>query len=91
MKFKCILTRVTTTRRDDSNYFELQKDTTRRCDATTRRDECSQAITTRRRDGTTRRDGATERCSQGSRRDATGRDELQRERRRDGTSVARPL
>ena len=28
--------------------------------------------------------------TQGSRRDATGRDELQRERRRDGTSVARP-
>ena len=74
MKFKCILSRVTTTRRDDSNCFELQKDTTRRRDATTRRDDCAQLHdeTTRLDDGTERHDETTV----PSFHDATRRDEL---------------
>ena len=61
MKFECILSRVATARRNDSKYFEFEKDGTRRRDGTERRDECEHK--SRRngteRDGTTRRNGTT--------------------------------
>ena len=36
MKFECILSRVSTARRNDSKYFEFEKDGTRRRDGTER-------------------------------------------------------
>ena len=61
MKFECILSRVATARRNDSKYFEFEKDGTRRRDGTERRDDCEHK--SRRngteRDGTTRRNGTS--------------------------------